>query len=187
MSTERLAAGAHLAPRPRNSRIGYPRRRAVGSDEHEATEIQLRQALAREAALLRERDELLRNLSVWRESAANHFAKLTPRECEIMGLVLAGQPSKNIAADLGISQRTVENHRATIMHKTGSRSLPALAQLAMAATGLDPWNLGVPADPSSPQHQQKWHDELPIGAFCAPASTAQHDTVWMSEPVGTKS
>ena len=39
----------------------------------------------------------------------------------------------NIAADLGISQRTVENHRAAIMNRTGARSLPALARLAMSA------------------------------------------------------
>ena len=44
-------------------------------------------------------------------------------------------PSKNISADLGISQRTVENHRASIMEKTGSKSLPALARLAFAAAG----------------------------------------------------
>ncbi len=50
-----------------------------------------------------------------------------------MELVLAGHPSKNIAADLSISQRTVENHRASIMKKTGSASLPALARLALAA------------------------------------------------------
>jgi two-component system CheB/CheR fusion protein len=50
-----------------------------------------------------------------------------------MELVLAGHPSKNISADLGISQRTVENHRASIMEKTGSKSLPALARLAFAA------------------------------------------------------
>ena len=51
-----------------------------------------------------------------------------------MTRVVAGQPSKNIAADLAISQRTVENHRASIMRKTGATSLPALARLALAAT-----------------------------------------------------
>ncbi len=68
-----------------------------------------------------------------RDLAASHVADLTPRQREIMDLVLAGHPSKNIAADLGISQRTVENHRASIMRKTGSKSLPALARLAVAA------------------------------------------------------
>ncbi len=74
--------------------------------------------------------------AAWRESAASHIAALTPRQRQIMNLVLAGQPSKNIAADLAISQRTVENHRASIMRKTGAASLPALARLALAAT----WN-----------------------------------------------
>jgi two-component system CheB/CheR fusion protein len=72
-------------------------------------------------------------LSAARAAAADHLATLTPRQREIMGMVLAGQPSKNIAADLGISQRTVENHRAAIMRKTGTKSLPALARLAIAA------------------------------------------------------
>jgi two-component system, chemotaxis family, CheB/CheR fusion protein len=76
-------------------------------------------------------------LSAWREDAADHVAGLTTRQREIMELVLAGHPSKNIAADLGISQRTVENHRAAIMKKTGSKSLPALARLALAATATD--------------------------------------------------
>jgi two-component system CheB/CheR fusion protein len=73
--------------------------------------------------------------AAWQETAATHISALTPREREIMEMVLAGHPSKNIAADLGISQRTVENHRASIMKKTGTRSLPALARLALAATG----------------------------------------------------
>jgi len=72
----------------------------------------------------------------WRKDAAGHLVGLTQRQHQIMEMVLAGHPSKNIAADLGISQRTVENHRASIMRKTGVRSLPALARLAIAAAGV---------------------------------------------------
>jgi two-component system CheB/CheR fusion protein len=82
-------------------------------------------------------------LIAWRESATAHLAHLTSRQRQIMEMVLAGHPSKNIAADLGISQRTVENHRASIMKKSGSKSLPALARLALAAA----WSDGdAPAD-----------------------------------------
>ena len=63
-------------------------------------------------------------LLAWREDAASHIAALTSAAAlGVMEMVLAGHPSKNIAADLGISQRTVENHRASIMTKTGTRSL----------------------------------------------------------------
>jgi len=71
--------------------------------------------------------------SAWRETAASSVAGLTIRQRQVMDLVLAGHPSKNIAADLGLSQRTVENHRAAVMKKTGSRSIPALIRLALAA------------------------------------------------------
>jgi two-component system CheB/CheR fusion protein len=67
------------------------------------------------------------------EEAKTLLATLTARQRQIMAMVLAGHPNKNIAADLGISQRTVENHRATIMQKTGAKSLPALARLALAS------------------------------------------------------
>ena len=67
------------------------------------------------------------------ETAAGHVAELTPRQHQVMDMVLAGHPSKNIAADLGISQRTVENHRAAVMHKMGAKSLPELARHALAA------------------------------------------------------
>ncbi len=66
-------------------------------------------------------------------AAMAKIALLTSRQREIMDRVLVGEPSKNIAFDLGISQRTVENHRASIMAKTGTRSIPALARLAMTA------------------------------------------------------
>ena len=72
-------------------------------------------------------------LSLPRDTALACVASLTGRQRQIMDLVLAGHPSKNIAADLGISQRTVDNHRAAIMRKTGSKSLPALIRLAIAA------------------------------------------------------
>jgi two-component system CheB/CheR fusion protein len=71
--------------------------------------------------------------SAFQASAAKCIADLTSREHEVMDLVLAGRPSKNIAFDLSISQRTVENHRASIMKKTGSKSIPALIRLALAA------------------------------------------------------
>jgi len=89
-----------------------------------------------ERALEQSRDAS--KLSAWKQDAAVHVGGLTPRQLQIMELVLAGQHSKNIAVDLGISQRTVENHRAAIMKKTGSKSLPALARLALAAGGNDP-------------------------------------------------
>jgi two-component system CheB/CheR fusion protein len=73
-----------------------------------------------------------------RQAASRQVAGLTDRQREIMGMVLAGHPSKNIAADLHISQRTVENHRASIMKRTGSKSLPDLARLALAAGPVDP-------------------------------------------------
>src|SRR5208282_4140805 len=86
-----------------------------------------------ERALEQARDSS--KLSARQEDAAEHVAGLTPRQRQIMELVLAGHPSKNIAADLRISQRTVENHRASIMKRTGTRSFPAPARLALAAAG----------------------------------------------------
>ena len=76
-----------------------------------------------------------KQLGDWRADAARRIAELTPRQHQIMSCVLAGQTSKNIAADLGLSHRTVEKHREQVMRKTGATSLPALARLALAAEG----------------------------------------------------
>jgi len=84
-----------------------------------------------ERALEQSRDTT--KLSAWRKDASERIGKLTSRQRQIMDQVLAGHPSKNIAADLSLSQRTVENHRASIMKKTGAKSLPALARLSLAA------------------------------------------------------
>jgi len=72
--------------------------------------------------------------ATWRAVAAASLATLTARQREVMDRVLAGDPSKTIAFDMGISQRTVETHRAEIMRRTGTKSLPALARLALAAS-----------------------------------------------------
>ena len=50
-----------------------------------------------------------------------------------MNLVVEGQPNKEIAFNLNISQRTVETHRAAVMKRTGSASLPDLIRLVMQA------------------------------------------------------
>jgi len=73
-----------------------------------------------------------------RSEALNRLSSLTPRQVQVLERVLQGQANKLIASDLSISQRTVENHRASIMTKTGSRSLPALTRLAVTADGKIP-------------------------------------------------
>ena len=74
------------------------------------------------------------DVSADRNIAASKIESLTVRQREILELVLAGTSSKNIAADLQISQRTVDNHRAAIMRKLGAKSLSAMIRTALAAT-----------------------------------------------------
>ncbi|MBY2910100.1 response regulator transcription factor [Rhizobium leguminosarum] len=58
------------------------------------------------------------------------FDSLTPREREVMALVVTGRPNKQIAGDLGVSEITVKVHRSQVMQKMGTRSLPELARMA---------------------------------------------------------
>jgi two-component system CheB/CheR fusion protein len=71
--------------------------------------------------------------STRRQAAVTRISGLTEREHEVMDLVIAGHANKEIAARLAISQRTVENHRASVMTKTGVASLPDLIRLVIAA------------------------------------------------------
>jgi len=62
-------------------------------------------------------------------TVAGRLSQLTPREQEVMQLVLAGKFNKVIADELNISMRTVEVHRSRVFEKMGVRSAVELAQL----------------------------------------------------------
>jgi FixJ family two-component response regulator len=59
------------------------------------------------------------------------FESLTPREREVLTLVTSGKPNKVMAGDLGVSQRTVEIHRARVMEKMAASSLAQLVRMVM--------------------------------------------------------
>jgi len=67
------------------------------------------------------------------ESIRHRLAKLTPRELTLLKLVVAGMPNKRIARDLRISIKTVANHRANLMAKTGALNAADLARMATLA------------------------------------------------------
>ena len=67
------------------------------------------------------------------------FARLTPRETDVMRQMVIGHPNKIIAYHLGLSPRTVEINRGRVMRKTGAESLSHLVRLAIKA-GHDPDN-----------------------------------------------
>lgn len=60
---------------------------------------------------------------------------LTPREREVMALVVDGRANKVIAIDLGLSERTVEIHRANVMDKMGARSVAHLVKMQLTLDG----------------------------------------------------
>lgn len=58
---------------------------------------------------------------------------LSPRERQVLDLVVAGKPTKQVSAELGLSHKTVDNHRASILDKMEARGVVELVRMALAA------------------------------------------------------
>jgi len=83
----------------------------------------IQRALARDASMyaaLREHEHIRERLR-----------SLTPRERQVLQLMTEGKPNKVMAHELGVSQRTVEIHRARVMEKSGASSLAQLVRMVM--------------------------------------------------------
>ena len=78
-----------------------------------------------------EKDESASKFALQRTEIEPRIAKLTPRERQIMDMIVQGKANKVIAIDLGVSQRTVETHRTRIMRKMQAKSLAELVQMAV--------------------------------------------------------
>ena len=92
----------------------------------------VRQALERSRLVLGHEAEL--------QALRDSYASLTPRERQVMELVVAGLLNKQIGGELGISEITVKAHRGKVMHKMKADSLPDLVKMAES--------LGLPATPN---------------------------------------
>ena len=84
-------------------------------------------------AIERSRVELAQEAELY--TFRNRYESLTPREREIMALVVSGRPNKQIAAELGISEITVKAHRGRVMRKMQVESLAHLVRVAAALDG----------------------------------------------------
>lgn len=67
-------------------------------------------------------------ITEWQE----RYDSLSAREIEVMGLVTEGLLNKQIAIKLGVSERTVENHRSNLMHKMKTKTVAELVRIAIA-------------------------------------------------------
>lgn len=68
-----------------------------------------------------------------REAVERRLDSLTPRERQVMELIVAGLANKNVAGRLGVSPRTVEIHRARVMAKMKASSFAHLVKMVLAA------------------------------------------------------
>jgi two-component system, LuxR family, response regulator FixJ len=90
----------------------------------------IQQAIAVDAERRRARAE--------RDLLAARLACLTARERAVFDQIVRGKPNKVVAYEFGISEKTVEAHRARVMHKLGANSLAELVRMDLLAAGFSP-------------------------------------------------
>jgi two-component system response regulator NreC len=113
---------------------GYIIKRAVESELIVALQAVFRGELYVHSALMR---QVFTDLSPVPESSANKLEALTPREVEVLKLLIQGYINREIAEELCISVRTVEGHRANLMAKLGLRNRAQLVSFAEECSLLD--------------------------------------------------
>lgn len=91
--------------------------------EDEELRTRIKSAIQEAAATVKE--------SLESAEARRRFERLTPREIEVLALMVEGKANKVMSIDLGVSQRTVEIHRARVMEKMEARSLADLFRLSL--------------------------------------------------------
>lgn len=85
-----------------------------------------------------ERDHERRDYDLGTAEMRASFESLTPREREVMALVVVGRPNKEIAKRIGVALATVKLHRSQIMRKMGALSLPDLVRMADKLAAVRP-------------------------------------------------
>jgi FixJ family two-component response regulator len=75
-------------------------------------------------------DGQVRSAEAQREQLGARFARLTPRERQVMELVVAGRTNRSIASEFGVSEKTVEIHRGQVMTKMKAAGLADLVRIA---------------------------------------------------------
>jgi FixJ family two-component response regulator len=107
--------------------------------------------------------ERARQLFAQREQRAEiqrRVDKLTPREREVMALVVTGRPNKLVADELGAAEKTIKIHRARVMEKMKANSLADLVRL-VTATDFDAPDL-LDAQPSRTRGTRHGRDPQPV-------------------------